>query len=174
MAAHERVAFAPLSDLNRAEPAAGGGLFALDAASSKVLWHTPPPKPSCLGQRGCAAAQMAPPSAIPGVVFSASMDGHIRAFAMADGKIVWDYDAAHDFTPVNRIPARGGSFSATGPTIVENMLYTTSLHHLTTPPQGTPKACPGMCCWRLGSCDSLALQIELALLPGVGRRSAGD
>ncbi|MGO9262391.1 MAG: PQQ-binding-like beta-propeller repeat protein [Bryobacteraceae bacterium] len=126
MAAQERTVFAPLSDLNRADPAAGGGLFALDAASGKVLWHTPPPKPSCLGQRGCATAQMAPPSAIPGMVFSASMDGHIRAYRTADGRIVWDYDAARNFTTVNGIPAKGGSFSATGPTIVDGMLYTTS------------------------------------------------
>ncbi len=134
MAAQERTVFAPLSDLNRADPAAGGGLFALDAASGKVLWHAAPPKPSCLGQRGCATAQMAPPSAIPGIVFSASMDGHIRALRMADGKIVWDYDAAHDFSTVNRIPAKGGSFSATGPTIVDGMLYTTSGY-----PQGMPR-----------------------------------
>lgn len=126
MAAQERTVFAPLSDLNRADPAAGGGLFAIDAASGKVLWHTPPPKPSCLAQRGCATAQMAPPSAIRGIVFSASMDGHMRAFAMADGKVVWDFDAAQNFTTVNRIPAKGGSFSATGPTIVDGMLYTTS------------------------------------------------
>ena len=126
MAAHDGVVFAPLSDFNRAEPAAGGGLFALDAATGKVVWHTPPPAPPCLAQRGCNAAQMAPPSAIPGIVFSPSMDGHIRAFAMAGGKIVWDYDAAHEFTTVNGMPAKGGSFSATGPTVVDGILYTTS------------------------------------------------
>ena len=126
MAAHDGVVFAPLSDFNRAEPAAGGGLFALDAATGKVVWHAPPPKPGCLGQRGCQTAQMAPPSAIPGIVFSASMDGHMRAFAMADGKIVWDYDAAHEYTTVNGIAAKGGSFSATGPTIADGMLYTMS------------------------------------------------
>jgi polyvinyl alcohol dehydrogenase (cytochrome) len=45
---------------------------------------------------------------------------------MSDGSIVWDYDAARNFTTVNGIPAKGGSFSATGPTIVDGMLYTTS------------------------------------------------
>ncbi|HTS25182.1 MAG TPA: PQQ-binding-like beta-propeller repeat protein [Bryobacteraceae bacterium] len=126
MAAHDGVVFAPLSDFNRSEPAAGGGLFALDAATGKVVWHTPPPTPACLAQRGCNSAQMAPPSATPGIVFSASMDGHIRAYSMAAGKIVWDYDAAHEYTTINGMPANGGSFSATGPTIVDGMLYTTS------------------------------------------------
>jgi len=126
MAAKDGVVYAPLSDFNRTEPAAGGGLFALDAATGKVKWHTAAPPLSCTAQRGCNAAQMAPPSAIPGIVFSASMDGHLRAYAMESGKIVWDYDAAHDFTTVNGMPAKGGSFSATGPTIVDGMLYTTS------------------------------------------------
>ncbi len=122
----EKLVFAPLADSLRGEPLSGGGLFALDAATGKVVWHTPPPKPSCAGQRGCSGAQRSPPSVIPGVVFSPSMDGHIRAYEAKTGRIVWDFDAVRDYTTVNGIPARGGSFSAAGATIVDGILYVNS------------------------------------------------
>ena len=51
--------------------------------------------------------------------------GYGGAFAMADGKIVWDYDAAHEFTTVNGIAAEGGAFSRR-PTILDGMVYTMS------------------------------------------------
>jgi polyvinyl alcohol dehydrogenase (cytochrome) len=54
------------------------------------------------------------------------MDGHIRAFQAKTGEIVWDFDAVRDYTTVNGIPARGGSFSSTGPTIAEGVLYVNS------------------------------------------------
>lgn len=126
LAGHQGVAYVPLSDINRQKPEAGGGMFAIDAATGKVLWHTPPPPPACLGKPGCSVAQLAPPSAIEGAVFSASMDGHLRAFDMAAGKIVWDFDAARSFPTTNGVPAKGGSFSSTGPTIADGMLYVNS------------------------------------------------
>jgi polyvinyl alcohol dehydrogenase (cytochrome) len=122
----DKLVFAPLADAIRGEPGSGGGLFALDAATGKQVWHTPPPKPACLEQRGCSGAQRSPPTVIPGVVFSPSMDGHIRAFAVKTGEIVWDYDAVRDFTTLNGIPGRGGSFSATGVTVVDGIVYVNS------------------------------------------------
>jgi len=121
----ERLVFAPLADATRGDPASGGGLFALDPATGKMVWHAPP-KPLCAGQRGCSSAQRSPPTVIPGIVFSPSMDGHIRAFQVKTGEIVWDFDAVRDYTTVNGIPARGGSFSSTGPTIVDGILYVNS------------------------------------------------
>jgi len=54
------------------------------------------------------------------------MDGHLRAYDMTAGKIIWDFDAVQSFPTVNGIPATGGSFSSTGPTIVDGMLYVNS------------------------------------------------
>ena len=54
------------------------------------------------------------------------MDGHLRAFRTGDGQIVWDFDAAREFPTVNGIKARGGSFSATGPTVADGMVYVNS------------------------------------------------
>jgi polyvinyl alcohol dehydrogenase (cytochrome) len=122
----DKLIFAPLADSIGRDPTSGGGLFALDPATGKLVWHTPPPKPSCTGHRGCSGAQRSPPTVIPGIVFSPSMDGHVRAFQVKTGAIVWDFDAVRDFTTVNGIPARGGSFSATGATVVDGMLYVNS------------------------------------------------
>jgi len=126
IAGHQGIAYIPLSDIDRLKPDAGGGMFALDAATGKVLWHTPPPPPACLAKPGCNSAQLAPPSAIEGAVFSGSMDGHLRAYDMTTGKIIWDFDAVQSFPTTNGIPASGGSFSSTGPTIVDGMLYVNS------------------------------------------------
>ena len=122
----EKMVFAPLADAVRGDPLSGGGLFALDAATGKLVWHTPPPKPACAGLAGCSGAQRSPPTVIPGVVFSPSMDGHIRAFQIKTGEIVWDYDAVKDYATVNGIKGRGGSFSSTGPVIVDGMLFVNS------------------------------------------------
>ena len=122
----DKLVLVPRSDNVPGDPIAGGGLFALDAATGKLKWSTPPPKPSCAGQRGCSGAQRSPPTVIPGVVFSPSMDGHIRAFSIATGEMIWDFDAVKDYTTVNGVPGRGGSFSSTGPVIVGGMLYANS------------------------------------------------
>ena len=122
----DRLVFAPISDRRPGEPTSGGGLFALDAVTGNVVWHTPPPKPTCEGEPGCAGSQKSPPTVLAGVVFSPSMDGHIRAFDSKTGQIVWDFDALQDFETVNGIPAKGGSFSSTGVTVVDGMMYVNS------------------------------------------------
>jgi polyvinyl alcohol dehydrogenase (cytochrome) len=126
IAGHSGIAYVPLSDIDRQKPEAGGGMFAIDAATGKIVWNTPAPKPACIGKPGCTAAQLAPPSMIEGVVFAGSMDGHLRAYDAANGKIVWDFDCATDFPTTDGIKAKGGSFSSTGPTIVDGMLYVNS------------------------------------------------
>ena len=69
---------------------------------------------------------MAPVTLIEGAVFSGSMDGHLRAYATADGKVVWDFDTLRDFDTVNGVKAHGGSMNATGPTIADGMLFVNS------------------------------------------------
>jgi polyvinyl alcohol dehydrogenase (cytochrome) len=126
IAGHNGIAYVPLSDIDRQKPEAGGGLFAIDAATGKVVWSTPPPKPACLGKPGCTAAQLAPPSLIEGVIFAGSMDGHLRGYEMASGKIIWDFDATQTFPTTDGVKANGGSFSSTGPTVADGMLYVNS------------------------------------------------
>ena len=127
--------FVPLSDTNLApiknddpdlNPNQGGGIFALDLATGKVAWHTPPPHP-CAGNRHCGPANSAPTTVIPGVVFAGAVDGHIRAYSSRDGRIIWDYGTAHSYRVVNGVPdAKGGSIDSAGPVIAGGMLYMVS------------------------------------------------
>jgi polyvinyl alcohol dehydrogenase (cytochrome) len=90
-----------------------------------------PPKPACEGTPGCSAGQLAAVTAIPGLVFSASMDGHLRAYAASDGKIVWDFDTSPAIKTANGVAAHGGSISGTGPVVAGDMVYVTSGFDLT-------------------------------------------
>jgi polyvinyl alcohol dehydrogenase (cytochrome) len=69
---------------------------------------------------------MAPATVIPGVVFSGSLDGHLRAYDVRDGSVIWDFDSLHDFPTVNGVKASGGSMNQSGPSIVDGMLYVNS------------------------------------------------
>jgi len=126
MAADDENVYAALSDQTQRKPETGGGMFALRLETGEKVWHTPPPKPLCLGTPGCTAAQMAAVTAIPEVVFSGSMDGHLRAYEIAGGKIIWDYDTLRDYQTVNGVKARGGSLNAAGPAVAGGMLYVNS------------------------------------------------
>jgi polyvinyl alcohol dehydrogenase (cytochrome) len=100
-----------------------GGLFALRQKTGEVVWHAVPSKPACLGKPGCTSSQAAAVTVIPGVVFSGSMDGHLRAYSTQDGSVLWDFDTLVDFVTVNGVKGRGGSLSGSGPTITGNRLY---------------------------------------------------
>ncbi len=123
MAADQDNVYAPLSDII---PGPGGGLFALKIATGEKVWSVPPFEPACKGKQGCSPAQLAPATLIPGVVFSGSMDGHLRAHSTADGKLIWDLDTLRDFETVNGVKAHGGSLNVAGATIADGMLFVDS------------------------------------------------
>jgi polyvinyl alcohol dehydrogenase (cytochrome) len=125
-AADAKNLYVPLSDWDQKDPAAGGGLFALRLATGEKLWDAPPVKPACAGTTGCTPAQMAPATLIPGAVFSGSMDGHLRAYSTADGKVLWDFDTLRDYRTVNGVKAKGGSLNGAGPVVSDGMLYVDS------------------------------------------------
>ena len=118
-----RKGYFTLSDYDDNNPLVGGGLFALNLQTGRTVWQAKPPKPSCLGQFGCSAAQMAPPTAIPGVVLAGSLDGHLRAYDAHDGSVIWDFDTNREFFTTNGFKAHGGSLNGAGPTIVSGMVY---------------------------------------------------
>ena len=102
----------------------GGGMFAYDVETGERKWYTPPP--SCNGRAQCSPAQSAAISVIPGVVFSGSVDGHLRAYSTADGAVVWEYNADQEYESTNGVQTKGGSFDGPGPTIVDGMVYVNS------------------------------------------------
>jgi len=106
------------------DPTKGGGISAYQVSDGKLLWKTPPP--GCGDRRPCSPAQSQAIRAIPGAVFSGSIDGHLRAYATADGKIIWDFDTAQSFDSVNKVPAKGGSLDVGGPVIAGGMIFVVS------------------------------------------------
>jgi polyvinyl alcohol dehydrogenase (cytochrome) len=63
---------------------------------------------------------------IPGVVFSGTTSGVMRAYSTTDGRILWEYDTVHEYTTVNGVPGKGGSINGPGPTIVGGKLFMNS------------------------------------------------
>src|SRR5262249_24335148 len=106
-------------------PNQGGGLHALDLKTGKIVWSAKP-SPCAAARTECSPAQSAAVTAIPGVVFSGSVDGHLGAYSAVTGEVVWDVDTAREFDTVNGNPARGGSMDGAGPAIVNGMLFVNS------------------------------------------------
>ncbi len=117
-------AYFPVSDFRLENP---GGLHAVNLATGQRTWLTPAPPPACSGPApNCSGAQSAAITVIPGIVFSGSTDGAMRAYSTTDGTIVWTFDANREFTTVNGVKGNGASFGGGGPVVVGGMLFTNS------------------------------------------------
>jgi polyvinyl alcohol dehydrogenase (cytochrome) len=103
-----------------------GGMRAVKIDTGQEVWSKPPPDRLCGNARGCSAAQGAAVTTIPGVVFSPSMDGGVRAYASDDGTIVWTFDTNRDFDTVNGVKAKGGAIDGAGVVVEDGMIYFTS------------------------------------------------
>ncbi|HEY3825318.1 MAG TPA: PQQ-binding-like beta-propeller repeat protein [Bryobacteraceae bacterium] len=109
----------------------GGGLKALDIKTGKVEWNA--------AIEADRRGQAGPASAIPGAVFTGGWDGILRAVSAnedAEGKVIWSFNAVKDFSTVNGVPAKGGSFGSAGPVIAGGMLFAASGYPGTL--RGTP------------------------------------
>ena len=125
-AADDQIGYFPNSDAQFGA-AQAGGLFALKLATGDELWQVRPPGADCApGNRNCTAARSAAISVIPGVVFSGTTDGVMHAYSTADGKAIWEYNTARDFTTINGVTGKGGSINGPGPVVAGGMLYTNS------------------------------------------------
>jgi polyvinyl alcohol dehydrogenase (cytochrome) len=120
------VAYASLSGALEKKAGEAGGLVALGVLDGKARWRVPPAADTCGGRAGCNTGQPAAVTAIPGVVFSGSLDGHFRAYMAGTGRVLWDVDTARPFETVNGVPAHGGSLNGPGATVVGGMVFVTS------------------------------------------------
>jgi polyvinyl alcohol dehydrogenase (cytochrome) len=126
MASDGRLIYAATSDVVRRgaavyDPKQGGGLTALRIADGEKAWFAAPPP--CDDKQGCSPAQSAAVTAIPGVVFAGSLDGHIRGYSSEEGKVIWEFDTARASTTVNGVKAGGGGVDGPGPVVAGGMLY---------------------------------------------------
>jgi polyvinyl alcohol dehydrogenase (cytochrome) len=111
---------------NILDPHQGGGLAALRIGDGGAVWSAPPIVCEAGAPSGCSPAQSAAVTGIPGVVFSASMDGHVRGYGAEDGKVIWDFNTAREFQTVNGIKAKGGSIDGPGAVVVNGMVFINS------------------------------------------------
>lgn len=88
------------------------GLTALDLATGRLRWTAVVPR---------APAHAV--TAIPGALFTGSIDGHLRAYSTIAGKPVWDVDTVRQYPSVSDSPANGGPPGHGGVVIVKGMIY---------------------------------------------------
>jgi polyvinyl alcohol dehydrogenase (cytochrome) len=126
------------------------GLHALDVADGRVLWFQPvsrgceiaeEDKPMiglqnmragkkvtleqqyrCSFYYGLSAAVLATPE----VVFSAGLDGRIRAFDVATGEPLWQAETARPFDASNGVSGHGGAIDVSGQVLADGWLYVQS------------------------------------------------
>jgi len=118
-----RAVYAPLADPpGRGQP----GLVAIRAADGQELWRVAAPKGLvCNIPSGrCSPSFSQAATAVPGAVFAGALDGRLRAYAAADGKLLWEYDTTTPVDTVNGIRAApGGSLDMGGPTVAGGMVF---------------------------------------------------
>lgn len=76
----------------------------------------------CSFYYGLSAAVMATPE----LVFSAGLDGKIRAFNIADGELLWQAKTAESFEADNGITGHGGAIDVSGQVMADGWLYVQS------------------------------------------------
>ncbi len=116
-------AYFPVSDIRTPKP---GGLHAVGLETGERAWYVPPPPLKCATGTGCSAALISAPTLIPGVLFSGSNDGALRAHSTKDGSVIWEFDTNREFETLNGVKAGGGAIQGPGPAIAGGMLYLNS------------------------------------------------
>jgi len=111
------------------DPRREPGLHAIDVNTGKILWsflnHA-----DCSGDRekristcgrnyGLSAATLL----IDGAVVQGGNDGYIRIFDGDNGKLLFNYDTAHEFKTVNGVAGHGGSIDCMATIAANGMLF---------------------------------------------------
>jgi len=127
MATDGRRLYVGNADAFMPSPPGRPGLAALNPATGKALWFTAAPHLACGWTVGapCMNGVSAAPTVIPGLVFAGDMDGRLRAYAAATGKIVWELDTgAATYPTINGVAAQsGGNIDGPGPVVADGMLF---------------------------------------------------
>lgn len=106
-----------------------GAIVAVQLSTGEKVWTTR------LAPASSRISYAAANTAIPGAVFIGGTDGKVHALRTTDGRELWTFDTARDFTTVNQVPAHGGSIGSIGPTVASGMLFIGSGYSVVS---GTP------------------------------------
>jgi polyvinyl alcohol dehydrogenase (cytochrome) len=135
---------------NRPEYIPKPGLHALDLATGDVLWrylaergcHIPQENKPLVGLQNMRAGKAidletmyscsfyyglsAALTSTDELVFSAGLDGRIRAFDIATGEVLWQAETAHAFAADNGVEGHGGAIDVSGQVLAGGWLYVQS------------------------------------------------
>jgi polyvinyl alcohol dehydrogenase (cytochrome) len=92
----------------------GAGLAAMKLGTGEKVW-------SFTGAAGDSLG--AAPTLIPGVVFQGAGNGKLYAVSTVDGKQLWEFNTAQEFSTVNKVSAHGGQIASTGAVVSGGMLF---------------------------------------------------
>lgn len=130
MTSDASVLYVPISDLSvypkDAHLPPQSGLHAHDLSTGAKRWTSVLPDKCGQTSWRCSPGISAAATYAPGVVFGGSLDGMLRAFAAADGAILWSFDTNREFEAVNGAKAFGGGIDSSGPIVAGDFLYATS------------------------------------------------
>jgi polyvinyl alcohol dehydrogenase (cytochrome) len=101
------------------------GLYALDPQSGNLAWQSLADD-GCKGRQFCDPGILASIAAIPGAVFAGHMDGRLRAYDSATGRVIWEYDTTQELRALGGASAHGGTIGGGGPVVHDGMVYTNS------------------------------------------------
>lgn len=97
-----------------------GGLVAIKLATGEPQWY------SLLPKKGEKISHDSVVTLVANAAIVGDMNGLLSALSAADGKVLWQFDTARNFTTVNDVSARGGSISSLGPVVSNGMLFVNS------------------------------------------------
>lgn len=95
-----------------------GGVAALALKDGERKWFSPLDKATNPRANHSAAV-----TAWPGVVMAGGTNGKLFAVSDKDGGLLWSFDTAKPFDTVDKVPAKGGSIAAPGPTVADGMVF---------------------------------------------------
>jgi polyvinyl alcohol dehydrogenase (cytochrome) len=127
MALDGNTLYVPISDMtgveaegsNKSKGEPRAGMHALNATTGELLWSTLADD-RCQGLQYCEPGISAAVTAIPGGVIAGHMDGRLRAYDQATGKVLWETQTRQPFQTVNGVPAAGGSMGGGSGPVVQN------------------------------------------------------
>src|SRR5580700_1097420 len=88
--------YVPNGFFDQASVDASGGMAALELSDGHAIWNTP--NSPCGERKPCKPSHPAAVTAIPGVVFSGTMDGQLLAYSAKTGKIIWEFNTVRDYS----------------------------------------------------------------------------
>ena len=102
------------------------GMHAYDVETGEPIWSVIEPLTCKRISYACFPGLSAAITATPEVVFAGGLNGHLHAYAAADGEKLWQFDTMKDFETVNGVQAKGGSIDSDGPVVANGLVIVNS------------------------------------------------